>query len=67
MMETLAGDQNEFHVGKLVDSFTLYIVMSWQALQCTCHFDKGIKQALKQVIKQALKTVQNMAVLELYN
>ena len=49
MMETLAGDQNEFHVGKLVDSFTLYIVWPWQALHCTCHIDKGIKQALKQL------------------
>ena len=29
MMETLATDQNEFHVGKLVDSFTLHISWPW--------------------------------------
>ena len=29
IIETLAGDQNEFHVGKLVDSFTLHIAWTW--------------------------------------
>ena len=29
MMETLAADQNGFHVGKLVDSFTLHISCLW--------------------------------------
>ena len=65
-METLAGNQNEFHVGKLIDSFTLYIVCVLVGSLLYCHIEKReVKK--KQVIKQALKTVENVVVLELHN
>ena len=40
-METLAGNQNEFHVGKLIDSFTLYIVCVLVGSLLYCHIEKG--------------------------
>ena len=65
-METLAGTQNEFHVGKLVDSFTLYIVcVLVGSLLYLSYWKREVKE--KQVIKQALKTVEDVGVLELHN
>ena len=66
MIETLAGDQNGFHVGKLIDSFTLHISWFWQICHCTFHTEKR-KVKEKEVIKQALKTVENVGFLELNN
>ena len=65
-MGTLAGTQNEFHVGKLVDSFTLCIVcVLVGSLFYLSYWKREVKE--KQVIKQALKTIENVGVLELHN
>ena len=49
-METLACNQNEFHVGKLVDSFTLYIAcVLVGSLLYLSYWKREVKE--KQVIK----------------
>ena len=62
MIETLAGNQNEFHVGNLVDPFTFYIVcVLVGSLLYLPYWKRKVKE--KQVIKQALKTFENVDVL----
>ena len=52
----LADNQNEFHIGKLVDSFTLYTVcVLVGSLLYLPYWKREVKE--RQVTKQALKKV----------
>ena len=59
MIETIAGNENEFHVGKLVDSFyTLYCLALVGSLLYLPYWKRGVKE--KKVIKEVFKTVENL-------
>ena len=45
MIETIAGNENEFHVGKLVDSFyTLYCLALVGSLLYLPYWKRGVKE-----------------------